>query len=298
MSLTNDIETKILKKLTGLERTGTPQSGTVWAKPSSIAGGQPSAAANNLLHLKLFTTPPGETGEKGGAVATNLFTIPFEDIHPATPTAVTYTPPGITNPPPADDNKKYFVFSDEETSGNVTSIGLCDSNGDVIWSESLAGSAVRKYREIDQLRLTKITFGLTGSAICVDLADRILKHIFTNTYTFNEINNTYLAFYDGDPGFFGNSGANEQGTRAELGANTSDSDNTWEIANGTASNVDTITHNFASEARVTHVAIRGAATSGQVPDPIFWRGPLLSPQKLQANDTLAIRPGQLALSID
>lgn len=302
MSLTNTYETYILKKLTGLEKVGLAQTGTAWPRPKDITTG--NATLSGKLQLKLFTTPPGESGDTSGVVTTNTFITPFEQYSLGANSAV-FVP--ITNPNPLPASSSAWQFFDfgvvpgspEETSADVTSIGLCDANGAVIWSEALTGSAVRKYKSIDQLKLTRITFGFSGNAICKDLASGILNHIFTSApaNTFPELSRTYLTFYNGDPGFNGTD-ATEQGTRVALGELDQDRDNSWTVSGGTASNTNRILHVFTTPATVTHVALRGAPASGEGDDKIYWRGPLLSPQKLEASDTLAILPGQLALSID
>jgi hypothetical protein len=298
MSLTNTYETYILKKLTGLEKVGLAQSGTAWPRPKDVTSG--NVKTSGKLQLKLFTSAPGEAGDTAGVVTTNLFITPYGQYSIGANSAVFV--PQFPNPLPTDvDQYQFFDFGNgaQETAADVTSIGLCDANGSVIWSESLSGSAVRKYKNIDQLKLTRITFGFSGNAICKDLATYILNHIFTDAVanTFPELSRTYLTFYNGDPGFNGTD-ATEQGTRLALGELDQDRDNSWTVSGGTASNTNRILHSFSTPATVTHVALRGASASGEGDDKIYWRGPLLSPQKLEASDTLAILPGQLALSID
>lgn len=307
MSFTNDIETKILKKLTGQEITinqsGQPV-GTAWQRPRDVESG--NAKLNKKLQLKLFTTPPGENGDTAGAVLTNLFITPYSNFEIGDYSVVfkSYNGGSVPNPLPTDkDAWQMFYFgvpgAPAETASEVTAIALCNAANQVIWSEALVGSAVRKYRNVDTLRLTKITFGFTGNAICRDLAAAIFGHIFSDASNtgFNEISQTYLTFYNGDPGFNGTNGQ-EVGTRIGLGETNADTSNDWTIADGTASNTNSIVATFDREATVTHVALRGAPVAGASNDSIYWRGPLLNPQKLAANDNLAILPGQLALSID
>lgn len=317
MSFTNDIETKILKKLTGQEVTvnssGQPV-GSSWTRPKDVPSG--NSKKNKKLQLKLFMSSPGENGETTGAVTTNLFITPYSQFEIGQYSVVfkSYGGGSVPNPLPTDkDTWQMFYFgvpgAPAETPSEVTSIALCDAADNVIWSEALIGSAVRKYRNVDSLRLVKITFGFTGNAICRDLASAIFNHIFSDSSStgWNEISQTYLTFYQGDPGFDGTGGL-EVGTRIGLGEKSAtnsdgssqgpDTANDWTISNGTASNTEQIVATFDREATVTHVALRGAPSAGQASDLIYWRGPLLSPQRLAANDNLAILPGQLALSID
>ena len=269
MSLTNTYENAILNKLTGNE-------GDSWEKPES-------------LRLQLYTSAPGENGDVGGLVSV---TTPYVVLgtYDTTTTSNTFNvgPFSATYIPTSSEK---FDFADT-TSGDVTAIGLCDESDSVIWTEMLTGTAIRTYQDIDQLYLTKVVFGLTGTALCVDLCRLILNHLFIPgaTFKFNEISQTYLAFYNGDPGFNG-SDAPEVGSRFPM------SDSDWTVANGTAYNTDKISHTMTSAGNVTHVALRKDATvSGS--DEIYWRGALLSPQVLRANDLLVIKPGQLALAID
>ena len=280
MSFTNTYETLILDRLTG--------SNSTWTKPSASGG---------TLKLHLFTTNPGETGDISGLVSTNSdsgLTLNYDNFYFRTQ-SVTYAP----------TINEYFTFtgiSGGETANEVVAIGLCYSgtltSSKVIWTESLEGSAVRKYKDVDQLHLSKIVFGLNGTALGKDLCQAVLDHIFASSSgrSFVRVANSYLAFYDGDPGIEGNL-ANEVGPRVAM-LPVTDAASSWTVSSGVASNTNTLTATFSEIADVTHIALRSGSSKGQNPDAIYWRGPLLSPQRVEANDILAIRPGQLALAID
>lgn len=272
MSLTNTYENAILKKLTGNE-------GDSWEKPTS-------------LRLQLYTSAPGENGDVGGAVS---LVAPYVVLgtYGSSPNAVS----AINGFGTGDKTRTYIPTTEKfdfsaTTSGDVVAIGLVNEANSVIWTEMLTGTAVRTYQDIDQLHLTKIVFGLTGSALCKDLCRLILNHIFVPgaTNKFNEINQTYIAFYDGDPGFDG-TGGTEIGDRERMEAAD------WTVSNGTASNTAKISHTMHAAGNVTHVALWKNATVSTA-DEIYWRGALLSPQALRVNDILVIKPGQLALAID
>jgi len=272
MSLTNFYENAILKKLTGTE-------GDSWEKPVS-------------LRLQLYTIAPGENGDVGGAVS---LTTPYVVLgtYGSSPNAVS----AINSFSSGDKSRTYIPTTEKfdfsaATSGNVVAIGLVNEANSVIWTEMLTGTAVRTYQDIDQLYLTKVVFGLTGSALCKDLCRLILDHIFVPgaTNKFNEIDQTWIAFYDGDPGFEG-TGGNEIGERYRMLAAD------WTVSNGTAYNATKISIDMKAAGNVTHVALRKNATVSTA-DEIYWRGALLSPQALRVNDLLVIKPGQLALAID
>lgn len=281
MSLTNRYETLILNRLVG-DTTST------WTKPSSGGG---------TLKLHLFTTNPGETGDVSGLVTTNQggLTLAYSRFIPTNSQSRTYTP----------DGSEYFNFtgvSGGETANEVVAIGLCYSGAldstKVIWTESLEGSAVRKYKDVDQLRLSKIVFGLNGTALGADLCSAVLDHIFVESSgnSFVPVTSSYLVFYDGDPGINGTD-ANPIGARVRM-LPVTDANSSWTVSGGVVSNTNSLTASFNETADITHIALRSAPSNGQSGDKIYWRGPLLSPQRVEVDDILAIRAGQLALAID
>ena len=275
MSLTNTYENNVLKKLLGQD---------TWT----------TISAN--LKLRVFSVSPGEDGNSSNVVGSSspLGTFKIEGNRVAT-----------------SSSSRQIDFT---STGSVVALALCESDGTPIWYEEITGTARRTYSNGDSLVMPKISFGFAGSAVASGLTNAILDQLFnsgrnpgfwpTQTVIGNDSTaGLYLALYDGDPGFDGNSGSEVgPGTRSKVYFRESGSWN-WTISNNIAYNAKQLvvggpSNKFPSECRVTHMALRSGDKNGSSLDYIYWRGALLSPQYMRPDDKFIVEPGQLTLALD